>query len=78
MWIKVNPFLDLENTGKMEFQLGTMEIDEKGNLSDFRQKDPLKLRSTGAYPQKYFIGELWSIINHAIEVRKAIQDELGL
>jgi len=78
MWIKVNPFLDLENTGKIEFQLGTMEIDEKGNLSDFRQKDPPKLRSTGAYPQKYFIGELWSIINHAIEVRKAIQDELGL
>lgn len=72
MEISIDANLDAENTGKIGFRLGSMEIDEEGTLSSFYFKGFSKLLS-GEYPQTWFEGEMSTIIGQAIEARKEIQ-----
>lgn len=76
MRININPHLDPENTGTIEFQLGSMKIDKDEILSDFRPKNLPKLSSTGQYPQRWFKGKMLTILEGAIKARKKIQTEL--
>jgi hypothetical protein len=77
MEIKINPPLGSEDKGIFEFQLGSMKVDEEGNLSSFFKVDPPVLPSTGKYQQRWFKGDMAEIVKQAIEARKNILTELG-
>jgi hypothetical protein len=65
------------NEGIVEFQLGSMKIDDQENLSRFHQIDPPELPSTGKYQQRWFQGDIKTNIEQAIQARRNILDELG-
>lgn len=76
MEIRVYSGLRPDNTGTIEFNLGSMKIDEQGNLTSFFQVAPPVLPSTGKYQDQCFRGDMNTIVAQAIDARKRIQREL--
>jgi len=71
--------VDKMDEGTIEFQLGSMAIDEQNNLIRFSQIDPPK-DADGKYPPRWFQGRLYDedggIIKKAVESRKKILGDL--
>lgn len=61
----------------IEFQLGTMKVDEQGALTKFFEIHPPVLPSTGKYQQRWFAGDIETVTKLAIEARRNILTELG-
>ena len=73
MKITIHPSHSAKGQDTVEFQLGSMILDEQKTLSRFHQVNPPVLPSTGKPQQRWFRGEMGAIVEEAITARKNLE-----